>query len=232
LHDEEKNFSSLCGKLFNPMAKYEMQESSLPNNEGKRILYPRLVVERQMDSRELARRMSAETTFGQSEVTGVFELLATNLASCLAQGYSVKLEGIGTFTASLSLRPEKERETGEVNDTRRNARSIEVGGINFRADKSLVTEINRQCRLERSVKKFKRSSHLYTSEERLRLAQQYLAAHPFLTVKIYSDITGLAHSTASVELRHWGSQADSGITTQGRGTHRVYIARKHTDDTE
>ena len=47
------------------MATYEMQEMNLPNDEGKRILYPRMKLAGQDDLEEIARRISRATTFTQ-----------------------------------------------------------------------------------------------------------------------------------------------------------------------
>lgn len=76
--------------------------------------------------------------------------LGEELAYQMGQGKSVKLDGIGTFVPSLALRADKERETGEEDSTRRNARSIVVGSINFRAEKELLRNTNYNCELERS----------------------------------------------------------------------------------
>ena len=151
--------------------------------------------------------------------------LADELAYQMGQGKSVKLDGIGTFVPSLALRIDKERETGEADSTRRNARSIVVGSINFRAEKSLIHNTNYNCDLERSQQKFRRSSQKYTPEERLERAKQYLTGHPYMTVRNYVQLTGLRPTTASVELRKWAENPESGITTSGRGTHKVYIQR-------
>ena len=95
----------------------------------------------------------------------------------------------------------------------------------FMAEKSLIHNTNYNCDLERSQQKFRRSSQKYTPEERLERAKQYLTGHPYMTVRNYVQLTGLRPTTASVELRKWAENPESGITTSGRGTHKVYIQR-------
>jgi predicted histone-like DNA-binding protein len=206
------------------MAEYEMQEMNIPNAEGKKVLYPRIVQHGRTDSKELANMMAVGTSFGAAEISGMLEMLAEHLAKQLANGQSVKIDGIGTFTAALSLAKDKERETGDEGSRRRNAQSIAVGGINFRADKQLVTKTNGFCTLERSTRKFQRSSDKYTAEERLQMALQYLSEHPFMRVRDYATLAGLVHSTAAKELKEWAKDENIGIKTIGRATHKVYIA--------
>ncbi|OKZ07330.1 MAG: DNA-binding protein [Bacteroides oleiciplenus] len=205
------------------MAEYEMQEMNLPNKEGKRVLYPRLVQRGQADTEYIARILSQKSSFSKGDVTGLLQELADELAYQMGQGKSVKLDGIGTFVPALTLRKDRERETGEEDSTRRNARSIAVGGINFRPEKSLVAYTNYHCELERSQQKFHRSSQKFTPEQRLQRAKQYLSEHPYMTVSDYCRLTGLRHTTASLELKKWAGQSETTITTSGRGTHKVYI---------
>ena len=127
------------------MAEYEMQEMNLPNKDGKRILYPRLVQHGQASTDYIAKILSEKSSFTRGDIKGLLQELADELAYQMGQGKSVKLDGIGTFVPSLALRIDKERETGEADSTRRNARSIVVGSINFRAEKSLIHNTNYNC---------------------------------------------------------------------------------------
>lgn len=204
------------------MAKYEMQQTPDLHKTGKKVLYPKLVVNTQVQTDELIRKMASGSSFTEGDIKGMLRRLADKLAELMAEGNSVKLEEIGTFTASLVLKEGKEQETTDA-EGHHNARSIEVGGVNFRADKQLVMQTNNLCRLERSEKKFRHSSSKYTPEQRLQLAREFLENHPFLTVADYSGMTGLVNTTASLELRKWAKQEGSGIGIAGRAAHRIYI---------
>lgn len=54
------------------------------------------------------------------------------------QGYSVKIENLGVFTPALGLMKGRERESGEEDDTKRNAVSICLKDIHFKVDKELL----------------------------------------------------------------------------------------------
>ena len=113
----------------------------------------------------------------------------------MAEGKSVKLDGIGTFSPSLALCKDR-RKKGRKGETHRNARSIVVGSVNFRVDRKMVRRINGRCLLERAPWKSQRSSQKYTPEQRLALAVRYLEEHPFLTVYEYRKLTGLLRTAA------------------------------------
>lgn len=208
------------------MAMYEMQEMTLPNDEGKRVLYPRMRLIGRLTLDDVAQRIGHHSSFSPAEVKGVMEAVTTEIARGMAEGYAVKIDGLGTFTPALGLRRGAERETGDEGSSRRNARSLCVSGVHFRADKPLVKRTGSWCQLERSEAKFRRSSQRYTPQERLALAQTYLQTHPFLTVGLYEALTGLRHATAARELRRWCEDEETGIRREGWGSHRVYVRRE------
>ena len=142
---------------------------------------------------------------------------------------TVKIDGIGTFTPALALVKGKEREEDDEEGRKRNARSIVVGKVNFRAEKELIWNINGRLSLERASWKRKRSSDKYTKEQRLEILKEALDKNPFITVLDYCRLTGLVRSTATIEIREWAQQPESGIGTMGTGSHRVYVKRKEME---
>ena len=210
------------------MAEYEMQESNLPNEEGKRILFPRMKLWNQVNLEYIASNINYASTFTPGDIIGLVHSLTQEIAYQMAQGNSVKVDGLGIFTPALGLRKGKERESGEKKGQRRNAMSICVQNINFRADKQFIEETGRRCILIRSEIKPNRSSSKYTPEQRLQLAQKYLEEHPYMRVNDYCQLTGLLRNTAAKELKHWREMPETGITTNGRGSHKLYVKRKET----
>lgn len=205
------------------MAEYEMQDFAL---NGQTVRFPRMKITGRRDLDYLAKSISEGNTFTQGDIVGIVKALALHIAWEMGNGNSVKIEGIGTFTPKLGLLKGVEREQGDGKGQKRNARSICVSDINFRADKEFVRETWRYCDLQRSSRKPRRSSTKYTPEQRLSIAQQYLEQHPMMTVGIYSYLTGLLHDAAAKELRKWAAMPGSGIGTQGRASHKVYVKRE------
>ncbi|MDY3790426.1 HU family DNA-binding protein [Bacteroides fluxus] len=208
------------------MAEYDMQELTLPNEDGKRILYPRMQLYGQKDLEYIADKVSYATSFTRGDIKGLVQAITEEIAHSMSEGYSVKIEGLGVFTPSLGLRKDKERESGEEGAPRRNAASICLRDINFRVDKELLYETAGHCTLQRAqYKKCRRSSQLFAPEERLERAKEFMKKNTFMSVAEYCRLTGLLKTTAANELKAWAAQPDSGINYRGRGTHKLYVLR-------
>ena len=170
------------------MAKYFMQEMPDMKKEGETILYPRMEITGTCETDELVEASIKGSTFNRGEVRGALDLIAGAMARFMAEGRSVRIEGIGLFTPTVKLKKGKERENIEGNSPRRNAASIEIGGINFRAERTLINETNTLCNLERGSGVKKCRIPKTTAEVRLEMAKRYLEENPFLTVSEYSKI--------------------------------------------
>ena len=193
------------------MAEYNMQELNLPGEDGKRILYPRMKLYGQVDLETITEKIAYASSFTRGDIIGLMQAIT---------------DEIGVFTPALGLRQDRERETGEEGDTKRNAVSICLKDIHFKVDKELLYRTARHCHLKRSTDKFQRSSQVFSPQERLERAKKYLEKNSFMTQADYCQLTGLLKSAASRELREWIANPESGIDYKGRGTHKIYILRK------
>lgn len=211
------------------MAEYQMQELTLPNEEGKKTTYPRMKLWGQVDLGYLASRISHASSFTPGDIMGLVIALTDSIAYEMAQGKSVKIDGLGIFTPSLGLRPQAEEQRNlrenEGKPYTPNAASLCLRNINFRADKEFIQKTASQCHLSKSERKPQRSSTRYTPQQRLKLAQDYLQTHPLLKVRDYCQLTGLLHNAAARELKLWSETDGTGIGFTGHGSHRVYIQR-------
>ena len=161
-------------------------------------------------------------TYRKKLVMNVMSHIVDEMAELLGKGYSVSIDGLGTFRASIGLEKDKEMDTFDEDDTKRNARSLRLTGINYRADKDLIKKANRHCKLERAGES--RLYHTpYTQEERLKQALQYLDEHGAMRVAQYMELTGLSRTKATLELKEFRQDASTGITFLGRGSTKVYV---------
>lgn len=193
---------------------------------GEKKAYYKLKTWRKLDSDEFVKRCSSiHRAYGKSVIQGVITAVCEHLAYEISNGYSVKIDGLGTFTAKLGVRKDKEMESFEEGSTKRNALSIEVQGVLFRADKNLISEIDRNCDLERGGEERLRKPKT-TLEQRTEKARQFLRKNAFMHVDEYASLTGLSYSTASRELRKIASDPTSGITSQGRKSGKLYLLAK------
>ena len=127
------------------MARYIMEEMPDIQKTGKRITYPKFARIDNASIKELARRVGDVSGFSAGDIEGVLLQTAIEMAHLMAEGRSVKIDGIGTFTPSLTLGRDKEREDAEEGGKHRNAQSIFIGGVNFRVDREMVRNISDRC---------------------------------------------------------------------------------------
>ena len=205
------------------MAKYIKQEMIDLSGKGEEKAYYRLQTERNIDFKELTQQIEEHhNLMNRGLVKSVMAYVVDEMAELLGKGYSVTIDGLGTFRASLGLEEDKEMDTFEGDDTKRNARSLRLTGINYRTDKELVKKANRHCKLERAGES--RLHHTpYSKEERLKLAHQYLEEHGVMRVVEYMELTGLSRTKATLELKEFRQDTSSGITFVGRGSAKVYV---------
>lgn len=209
------------------MAKYVKQEMNDLDGSGKQRVYYRMQTERNINAREFVERIALPGSgLNEGSVLHVLSAMAEQMAYHMAQGCSVTIDGVGTFRPSLGLAPFKRMDSLDEDEARRNARSIEVDGILFRADSNLVKQTNSICRLERgATNRLHRSP--YTAEERLALAHDFLEKHHTMRIADYMALTKLGRTTATTELKRLQSLPESGITTIGRGPSMHYVKRRN-----
>lgn len=193
---------------------------------GRKILYPRMIVEQRAETDDWLGQAAQGTTFSVGEIQGVVAAVARQLALAMASGCSVKLEGVGVFSARLGLESGTERESAEEGCERRNARSIRVTGVSFRPDRAFIQQINEHCRLERQSGTGRLHVCPYTPEERLQRALAFLNTHPILRVSTYAALVQLSRTKAALELNIWAREAATGLKSMGRGSHKVYVKRE------
>ena len=207
------------------MAKYIKQEVPDMKKTGEQKVFYRMKVERNIDFQEFIQQVcSHHKGITRGEALRVLVSASETLAELLGEGYSVTLDDWGTFKATIGLEEGKEVDTLDGDESKRNARSLHLNGVNFQADKKLVRNARRRCKLERAgVVRVNRSP--YTKEERLQKALEYLEENKVLKVGQYMELTGLAHTTAANELRTFSRDGSSGIISVGRRPAVVYVKR-------
>lgn len=207
------------------MARYIKQELPDLHKTGEKKAYYRMKTERKIDFNQFVDLVSSHNSgISKGEAFSVLMHATDTLAELLAQGYSVAIDELGTFKATVGLVKDKEMDSFEEGTPKLNARSLRVDGVSFKADKRLIVNVDKRCELKRAgVSLLCRSP--FTKEERLQKALEYLNAHGAMKVKNYVELTGLSHTVAAKELREFEHNAASGITSIGRLAGKVYVRR-------
>ena len=207
------------------MARYIKQELPDLHKTGEKKAYYRMKTERKIDFNQFVDLVSSHNSgISKGEAYSVLMHATDSLAELLAQGYSVAIDELGTFKATVGLVKDKEMDSFEEGTPKLNARSLRVDGVSFQADKRLIANVDTRCDLKRAgVSRLCRSP--FTKEERLQKALEYLNAHGAMKVKDYVELTSLSHTVAAKELREFEHDAASGITSIGRLAGKVYVRR-------
>ena len=205
------------------MARYIKQELPDLHKTGEKKAYYRMKTERKIDFNQFIDLISSHNSgISRGEAFHVLTHATDILAELLAEGYSVTIDEMGTFKATVGLVDDKEMDSFKVGAPKLNARSLRVDGVNFQADKRLIANVDSRCDLKRAgVSRLCRSP--FSKEERLQKALEYLNAHGAMKVKDYMELTGLSHTVAAKELREFEHDAASGITSIGRLAGKVYV---------
>lgn len=194
------------------------------DGSGERKCYYKVRTYSNLSSKDFVERLCYPGSgLNQGDVAKVLCRMVDEMKRWLADGHTVTIDELGTFSLSIGVMDDKEVEDFEGNGKKVTAKRIGVRGVNFRPDKQMVRDISLSCKLHKGyVSPNNRSP--YTREERLKMAQDYIAEHHFMRVRDYEVMTKLPHSTAANELRDFCIQP-TGITSEGRGNTKVYVKR-------
>jgi predicted histone-like DNA-binding protein len=205
-------------------AKYIKQEIADLNGTGQTQAYYKMKLT-PMSFEQFVRQCASEGKMEESQIIGVLSLVSKKLALCMAEGRSVKLDGIGSFHAKLGMRRNALQDAFEEGEPSHNAKNIQVTGVSYRADPALINKTCQICVLEKGGVSRLRKTKL-TLEERIQKALNFLEKNMFMRVPDYVRLTGLSRSVATKELRQLALNPSSGIASKGRRSQKYYVLRK------
>lgn len=196
------------------------------HGEGER-LFPRLVNGRVIDNTErIADMVERRTSFTRGDVIGALAEVAAIVEEQIAEGNSVRIDGLGVLRPVLGL-VEKEQRSDWTDSANRitTGRNVRLKTVSFRPDTELMRHVQRSMSLERMSDRLGRKQPTTTIEQRTAMARQYMSEHGFMRVSDYASLTGLAKSTAAKELRLLAEDETSGITSTGSRAGKIYVGR-------
>ena len=208
------------------MPKYTLQEMSDMHKKGERRVYPKLDVYRLLDTDDFVKRMvSYERAIPASIIKAVLSGLSDTLKRVLSEGYTVKIDELGVFSLSLDFADDKPKVMQEEND-KMAYRRVQVKNVNFKVDPQLLKQLQQDTDLERSMSGVKViRKNLYTREERIQRALQFIEANGFIHLTEYASLNNLNRTAASLDLKQICSDPHSPITSSGRGSHKIWVKR-------
>ena len=209
------------------MVKYYLQEMPDVKGEGKKKVYPKMLVNRQISTKELVERIQMKSgVYREGIVSGMLMTLADTLVDYLSLGYTVKIDGLCSLSVSLDFDDDKPTEM-EGNEDKMKYRHVKVRDINFKSDKMLVKALRQKMTFERcrgGVNRISKSA--YSKAERIERAVAFIRENGSISLYQYCALNDLSRSTASRELKAECRKPDSPIDTYGSATHKTWVLRE------
>ncbi|MBR1411452.1 MAG: hypothetical protein IJ580_10200 [Prevotella sp.] len=206
------------------MANYVLQEMALKQENGKRKVYPRMQVYTRFDYEQVLERMTAYPGApGKGTLMAAFDMLSQTIRTCLPDGHTIKIDGLGTFSLSLEFDDEKPNEIADENDSMA-YRKVRIKDVNFKADPALLSALNKETefmRAEPEVHRYNEST--LNRKQRIKRALAHIAEHGFLSLADYVRLSGLSRTTASNELRSFEQDPSVPIKGSGLPPHKVWV---------
>ena len=212
------------------MANYVIKEMPTGMGNGKKgRLFPKMQVYTEFDYDKVVELVHTNSpAFSEATVRGVLDTLAVVMKSYLPMGHTMKIDNLGVFSLSLEFADNEidanTKQEGSKAEPKKKYHHVRVKGVNFKVDKRLVDEINKENTFERTPSTFTSPSP-YTPEERLQRALHHIDKHGFITLQEYANLNSLSYSTASRELSKLVLDPNSGIKPKGAASHKVWVSR-------
>ncbi len=199
------------------MAKFKMQKVAGKLSADPETLFPRMLLHGVVDTDTIAEEISKKSSFAQGDVKGLLVALSEELAKQMAMGYSVKLEGLGSFRPLLRMREGAEPELAG-DEQRRNRAGVEIGKVSFVADNWLLRMCNERTDLERVRPREGEYSTVAMDPERRRLLLvRHLERERSISIQEYCKLTGLSRSSSGRELRRFAQGEEAILVKTGLG---------------
>jgi len=184
--------------------------------------YPQTTNQEKINLVDLLAEIEHNTTITTADALGVITELKRLLVKHLTQGARVKVDGLGSFSVQLQVKKEARAKIATDKVT---GKDVEVKGLNFIADATLLAAVAENAEPERERGVFKLSDTTLTAEERLARLKDYLSKNGSIYCADYEKLVGLRKSTALKELNAFALDAKSGIARQGQGPRLCFVLK-------
>lgn len=215
------------------MANFVIQELPEEMSEGKKLVFPKMQNYSLHDYDTVIKHMRTYVgSISDGLIRAVFDALVSTMQSWMPLGHSIKIDGLGVFSLSLGFDTSTPSEKAilqeqDGKDPKTKYRHVCIKGINFKPDADLLKEMNKQASFDRvSTDVVVAKKCKYSREERLEKAKAIIEKYGYMTLTDYALATEQSRSAASNDLKRLVADDDSGITTRGSHSHKVWVAIK------
>ncbi|MCD8177480.1 MAG: HU family DNA-binding protein [Tannerellaceae bacterium] len=161
------------------------------SKNSKQELYPRFVPSDTVKKEEFLEAASAMSGFSKAIIAGILQLFGDLIVRYLSRGKSVTLEGIGTFSLTLTAPP-------VTNKSEIRSESIRFKDVTFRSAFSLRHRLKDTSFYR---KEEYRPDTCYSPEQRKERLLKYLELYTTFTRKNYMALNKCSKTTAVNDLK-------------------------------
>ena len=208
------------------MANYVIKEMPAGMGNGKKgRIFPKMQIYTEFNYDKVVELVHTNSpAFSKGTIRGVLDTLAVVMKSYLPMGHTMKIDNLGVFSLSLEFADDKSdnQQEAQEREPKTKYRHVKVKGVNFKVDKKLVDEINKENTFGRSPS-IPTTPSPYSLEERLQRALRHIDKHGFISLQEYANLNRLGYSSASRELAKLVADPQSGIKAKGAASHKVWI---------
>ena len=157
--NREKELKVLLNQVVKPrqqtcqtvvMVEYIKREMPDMNGTGERKAYYKVKTYSNLSSEDFVKKICYPGSgLNQGDVAKVMCRMVDEMKRWLAEGHTITIDELGTFSLSIGVMDDDEVEDFDGNGKKVTAKRIGVRGVNFRPDKQLVRDIVRKCKLHK-----------------------------------------------------------------------------------
>ena len=202
------------------MAKYQLYENaalSAAKNEGEKRIYARPVNSVTFTTGDAIEAIQQKCTLTSTDIIAVVEALRGYVQQVLKNGDRMKLDGLGTFSVSLSCKKaETEKEI--------RAKDIRFAQMNFRAAPEMNREL-KKLQLERSAAGRKTDSSI---DDRWASVVRFLSQNGVMTSQDYLALSGATRYRSYEDLKQWKTEGK--LSVKGSAHSKFYILTNNSPE--
>ena len=188
--------------------KYYIQELPRMRDE-KQQAFPKLKTYNAFNNEKMINRIALESGLQEGAVLAVLDALPKALKNILLEGHTCKLDGIGTFSLSLTFDENHE---------------VTINKLNLKIDTDFIKELREEAMFEKVQQEVVAvGSSKGCIDNHVELVHTWLKTHPFITLQEYANLTKVSPSTASRELKKICDNPSYGIRLKGTGTRKIWV---------
>jgi len=180
--------------------------------DEKQQVFPKLETYNAFDNEKMIKRIALESGLQEGAVLAVLDALPKALKNILLEGHTCKLDGMGTFSLSLTFDENHE---------------VTINKLNLKIDTDFIKELRKEAVLEKVRQEVVEvGSSKGCINQHVELVHKWLETHPFITLQEYANLTKVSPSTASRELKEICNHLSYGISQKGEGIRKIWVSSK------